>query len=325
MIRAGVVGGAGVTGGELLRLLLAHADVELVFVQSTSNQSNPVHHVHRDLIGLTNLAFSGSMRFDVDVIFLCLAHGDAKRFMQNQNIPEGVTMIDLSQDFRLVGEAEGFVYGLPELQKPSLKRVREMQWHVANPGCFATCIQFGLLPLAHAGLLHDDIHTSAITGSTGAGQTLEPTVHFSWRFANMQVYHPFTHRHLPEIRRSLLQLQPDFSSKHFFIPYRGSFTRGIIASSYIPFEKSNETALRIYREYYASHPFVTVVEQNPDLKLVVNTNRCLTHPQVIDGMLLVISVLDNLIKGAAGQAVQNMNIVFGLEEEAGLKLKSVVY
>lgn len=325
MIRCGIIGGAGFTGGELLRLLLHHPDVEVVFVQSVSQAGERVSAVHRDLADVTDITFVATASFDVDVLFLCLPHGKAKKFIDDVKPPSRILLIDLSRDHRIDPEKQGFVYGLPELNGERIARVQRDGFNIANPGCFATCIQLGLLPLAKEGALHANVHTTAITGSTGAGQSSEPTLHFSWRHANMQVYQPFTHPHLQEIRQSLVTLQPGFASTHFFLPFRGSFTRGIIATTYLPYDGSTSDASNLYRAFYQMHPFVSVVDHNPDLKSVVNTNRCFIFPAVHDGTLLVVSVLDNLLKGAAGQAVQNMNLAFDLEETRGLMLKANVY
>lgn len=322
-IRAGIIGGAGYTGGELLRLLLRHPQVDIRFVHSESNAGKPVASVHGDLIGETTILFSHDVSRDIDVLFLCTGHGKSAAFLQESQFPSSVRIIDLSQDFRL--QPDGWIYGLPELNREGIRQAAEQHTNIANPGCFATCIQLGLLPLAHAGLLTEDIHTSAITGSTGAGQSLSTTSHFSWRSGNTQVYKAFTHQHLAEIGRSLAQLQPSHGGKINFIPYRGGFTRGIIASSYTRCSLPQGEALALYRSYYESHPFVHVVETNPDIKQVVNTNKCLVWLEQHDDTLLAVTVLDNLLKGASGQAVQNMNLVFGLEETAGLRLKPVAF
>lgn len=322
-IRVGIVGGAGYTGGELLRLLLRHPNVELVFVHSESNAGNPVHAVHSDLLGETELRFASTLSHNVDVLFLCMGHGKSEAFLAENALPPHVCVIDLSNDFRWRGKQ--FVYGLPELQRDALRTVRTRQQHIANPGCFATCIQLGLLPLAHAGVLSNDIHTTAITGSTGAGQSLTPTSHFSWRSGNAQVYKPFTHQHLAEIRASIEHLQPQYDNVLHFIPWRGNFTRGIIASSYTQLQLALPDALALYREYYSSHPFVHISNSNPDVKQVVNTNKCVVYIEQHGDMLLVISAIDNLLKGAVGQAVQNMNLAFGIEETAGLQLKAIAF
>ncbi|MDB5274433.1 MAG: argC [Chitinophagaceae bacterium] len=317
-IKVGVIGGAGYTGGELLRLLVNHPDVEVYFVHSNSNAGNPLHKVHSDLLGSTDLLFTDQLKEDADVIFLCLGHGDAAKFLQANPQLLKTKIIDLSHDFRLNKEGNDFVYGLPELQKDKIAKAQ----HIANPGCFATCIQLALLPLAKANLLNDEVHISAITGSTGAGQSLSTTSHFSWRNSNMSVYKAFTHQHLKEIGQSLKSLQPSHGKKINFIPYRGDFTRGIIASVYIKCDLSQEEADKLYRNYYKDAAFTHVASENIDLKQVVNTNNAFVYVEKHEDTLLIISIIDNLLKGASGQAVQNMNIMFCLDEKAGLKLKA---
>jgi N-acetyl-gamma-glutamyl-phosphate reductase len=317
-IKVGVIGGAGYTGGELLRILVNHPDVEIDFVHSNSNAGNPLHKVHSDLLGSTDVLFTDQLKDDADVIFLCLGHGDAAKFLQANPQLLKTKIIDLSHDFRLNAAGNDFVYGLPELQKDKIAKAQ----HIANPGCFATCIQLALLPLAKANLLNDEIHISAITGSTGAGQSLSTTSHFSWRNSNMSVYKAFNHQHLKEIGQSLKSLQPSHGKKINFIPYRGDFTRGIIASVYIKSDLSQEAADKLYRDYYKDAAFTHVAPENIDLKQVVNTNNALVFVEKHEDNLLIISIIDNLLKGASGQAVQNMNIMFGLDEKAGLKLKA---
>ncbi|MDB5258034.1 MAG: N-acetyl-gamma-glutamyl-phosphate reductase, common form [Chitinophagaceae bacterium] len=317
-IKAGVVGGAGYTGGELLRILVNHPEVELYFVHSNSNAGNPLHKVHSDLLGSTDILFTDQLKDDADVIFLCLGHGDAAKFLQANPQLLKTKIIDLSHDFRLNAAGNDFVYGLPELQKDKIAKAQ----HIANPGCFATCIQLALLPLAKANLLNDEIHISAITGSTGAGQSLSTTSHFSWRNSNMSVYKAFNHQHLKEIGQSLKSLQPSHGKKINFIPYRGDFTRGIIASVYIKSDLSQEAADKLYRDYYKDAAFTHVAPENIDLKQVINTNNAMVFVEKHEDTLLIISIIDNLLKGASGQAVQNMNIMFGLDEKAGLKLKA---
>jgi len=318
-IRVGIVGSAGYTGGELLRILVFHPRTEIVFAHSNSNAGNPVSKIHSGLFGITDLKFSSALREDIDVLFLCVGHGQASVFLEENKIAEHIKIIDLSQDFRLNKEGNDFVYGFPELQKDKIKTAK----NIANPGCFATCIQLGLLPLAFKGLLNDDIHISGITGSTGAGQGFSPTSHFSWREGNVSVYKPFTHQHLKEIKQSFKQLQPSFNQTMNFIPYRGNFTRGILISSYLKCGLSQEEARELFKDYYASHPFVHVSDDNPDLKQIVNTNNCIVYVEKFEDKLHIISILDNLTKGASGQAVQNMNLLFGLEETEGLQLKPV--
>ena len=322
-IRVGIFGGAGYAGGELLRILLRHPHAAVSFVHSKSQAGKPLYAAHPDLLGDSAMSFTGEIPFikggpgsNLDVIFLCMGHGESQTFL-NENQFEGVRIIDLSQDFR--DESSDFVYGLPELQR---EKIREAT-RIANPGCFATSIELALLPLAKAGQLQSDVHVSAVTGSTGAGQSLSATTHFSWRSGNISVYKAFTHQHLREITQSLRVLQPGFTTNIRFIPYRGSFTRGILASCYTTCKLSLEEVQHLYTQYYAAHPFTHVSPVEVDIKQVLNTNKCLLHLEKHDDQLLVTSVIDNLTKGAAGQAVQNMNLLFGLDEETGLKLKSV--
>jgi N-acetyl-gamma-glutamyl-phosphate reductase len=321
-IKAGIVGGAGYTGGEMLRLLINHPDVEIAFVHSNSNGGNLISDVHTDLIGDTQLRFTGELSSDIDVLFLCVGHGDARKFLDANPVAEGIKIIDLSQDFRLA-QAAGteWVYGLPELNRERIKDAS----YIANPGCFATCIQLGLLPLAAKGLLKDEVHINATTGSTGAGQSLAATSHFTWRNNNLSVYKAFEHQHLNEIGESLQQLDPQFDAVMNFIPQRGDFTRGILAAMYVETEMTEEEAQLLYEDFYAEHPFTYVSRKNIDLKQVVNTNKGLVHVEKHGSKLLVISIIDNLLKGASGQAVQNMNIMFGLEERQGLRLKATAF
>jgi len=323
-IKVGIVGGAGYTAGELIRILLHHEYAELNSIVSTSNAGNAVSSVHDDLVGDTELRFASELGGDEDVVFLCLGHGNSKTWLENHVPPETTPVIDLSNDFRLAADHEfagrEFVYGLPELNKSRIQQAQS----IANPGCFATAIQLALLPLAQAGKLTDDVHVSAITGSTGAGQSLSETVHFSWRANNVSIYKPFTHQHLGEIGESLAQLQPQLDADIHFIPYRGNFSRGIFASVYTPSDLTQEEARELYRNFYTNAPFTTVSDQEIHLKQVVNTNKCLLHVQKQGKQLLVTSVIDNLVKGASGQAVQNMNLLFGLPETTGLHLKAVL-
>ena len=316
MIKAGIIGGAGYTGGELVWLLLKHPVVELQFVFSNSQAGKALGQVHLDLLGETDLVFTNKVEDDVDVIFLCLPHGTSKSFVQEQNLPDRIRIIDLSNDFRLRGD-HTYVYGLPELQKEA---IRESNF-VANPGCFATSIQLGLLPLAKEKLLKEEVHIHAITGSTGAGVSPSATTHFSWRNNNISTYKEFKHQHMGEIGQSLRQLDPGFDQDINFVPVRGDFARGIFASMYVQSDLSKEQALDLYRQYYQDHPFVVVTDANVSLKEVVNTNKCFIQLQKHGSKLLIGSVIDNLLKGASGQAVQNMNLVFGQEETTGLKLK----
>jgi N-acetyl-gamma-glutamyl-phosphate reductase len=321
-LRVGIIGGAGYTGGELLRLLLWHPNTQIAFVHSTSNAGKPISSVHTDVLGETDLHFTNTLSTDIDVLFLCVGHGEAKKFLAANEIPSHVRVIDLSQDFRYA-TSDAWVYGLPELNRDRIQTARENNLNIANPGCFATCIQLGLLPLANAGLVPQEVHITGVTGSTGAGQSLAQTSHFSWRTGNISVYKAFEHQHLHEIQASLRQAQPALgtASKLYFVPMRGSFTRGILASMYCLFEDSLEAAQTLYSMYYKPHPFVLLSQNSPDVKQVVNTNKCILHLEKHQNMLFIVSVIDNLLKGASGQAVQNMNLLFGLEEMAGLRLK----
>lgn len=322
MVRVGIIGGAGYTAGELLRILINHPDALVVYVQSSSNGGNKITDVHKDLIGDTDLIFSSECNFSgLDVIFLCMGHGKSKEFFENHNIPEQLKVIDLSHDFRLKREGNTFVYGLPELDRDRIKNSK----YIANPGCFATAIQLAVLPLAASGLIKDEIHVNAITGSTGAGQKPTETSHFSWRNSNLSAYKIFDHQHLGEINQSLSQLQPSYKPSLNFIPIRGNHTRGIYATAYTKFEGSLDEAKKLYSDYYSSHPFVFVVDENPDLKLVVNTNKCILYLEKHNDKLIIVSIADNLIKGASGQAVQNMNLMFGLDEKSGLNLKPIAF
>ena len=313
-IKIGIAGGAGYTGGELIRILLNHPNAEIIFVHSKSNAENLLSDVHTDLLGETEIKFSSSLSKDIDVLFLCLGHGESVKFLSINKISDKIKIIDLSHDFRLTSN---FVYGLPELNREKIKSAK----NIANPGCFATAIQLALLPLAEKKLLTDEVHISAVTGSTGAGQSLSATNHFTWRNNNISIYKAFTHQHLSEITQSIKQLQTNFSSDINFIPYRGNFTRGILASAYTYSKLSLEEANELYQNFYKTHPFITVSEKNPDMKQVVNTNKCILYLEKHRDNLFIQSVIDNLTKGASGQAVQNMNLIFGLDETTGLKLK----
>jgi len=318
MIRIGIIGGAGYTAGELIRLLINHPDAEIVFINSSSNAGNKITDVHGGLFGETDMRFTDELPFEnVDLLFLCSAHGDSKKFMESNTIPERIKIIDLSTDYRMKSEDHEFIYGLPELNRRAICKSK----YVANPGCFATCIQLGILPLAKHLMLNSELHVNAITGSTGAGVKPSATTHFSWRTDNISVYKPFTHQHLGEIDQSLRQLQNSFNSPINFIPVRGNFARGIFATIYLESKVGLDEITRIYEEYYDDHSFTFVTEKNPDLKQVVNTNKCLIHLEKHDNKLFIISMIDNLLKGASGQAVHNMNLLFGLEEKVGLHLK----
>ncbi|MDO4755638.1 MAG: N-acetyl-gamma-glutamyl-phosphate reductase [Parabacteroides sp.] len=318
MIKIGIIGGAGYTAGELIRLLLNHPDAEIVFINSSSNAGNRITDVHSGLYGETDLVFTDRLPLDqIDLLFFCTAHGDTKKFMESHVVPENVKIIDLSQDYRIASPNHDFIYGLPELNRRQICKSQ----HVANPGCFATCIQLGILPLAKHLMLNSDLHINAITGSTGAGVKPSATSHFSWRNDNISIYKPFTHQHLAEIGQSLRQLQNSFHSTINFIPVRGNFSRGIFTTTYLDCKIELPEIKRIYEEYYDDHSFTFVTDKNPDLKQVVNTNKCLIYLQKHEDKLLIISMIDNLLKGASGQAVHNMNLLFGLEEKVGLHLK----
>lgn len=322
MIKVGIIGGAGYTAGELLRILLNHPQAEIGFVQSTSNAGNPISDVHIDLLGESSLIFTDKMPFEeVDVIFLCMGHGKSLEFMKKNSLPKFLKVIDLSHDFRLKREGNDFIYGLPELNREEI----ETSERIANPGCFATGIQLALLPLAEAGLLKDEVHIQAITGSTGAGQKPTATSHFSWRNNNVSAYKVFQHQHEGEILQSLTQLQADFDKDFNFVPIRGNHTRGIFVSCYTKFDGTIEEATKLYQEYYEDHPFVYLSKTNPGVKQVVNTNKGIIYLEKHGNKLVVISLTDNLLKGASGQAVQNMNLMFGLDEKTGLSLKPVAF
>ena len=322
MIKVGIIGGAGYTAGELIRLLLNHPEAEIAFINSSSNAGNKITDVHEGLYGETDLVFTDQLPLEeIDVLFFCTAHGDTKKFLESHNVPEELRIIDLSMDYRIASPEHDFIYGLPELNRRATCTAK----HVANPGCFATCIQLGLLPLADAGLLQGDVSVNAITGSTGAGVKPSSTTHFSWRSGNMSIYKAFQHQHVPEIVQSLQQLQPSFEGAIDFIPYRGDFPRGIFATEVITCDAPEEEIADLYRDFYSDAPFTHYVGRAVDLKQVVNTNKCLIHAERHGNKLLVTSVIDNLLKGASGQAVQNMNLMFELEEDAGLRLKPLAF
>lgn len=322
MINVGIIGAAGYTGGELLRILLHHSGVDIQFVHSNSQAGKSVCDLHTDLIGDTDLVFTSTLDFSkTELVFLCVSHGEAKKIVGQ--IPESVKIIDLSQDFRISNKTEkrAFVYGLPELNKEAIKTAK----NIANPGCFATAIQLALLPLAAQNLLQSEINITATTGSTGAGQSLSESVHFSWRDHNLSVYKAFTHQHIAEIKQSITGVQPAFNKSLIMIPQRGAFTRGIFSQLVIDTEKSEAELNSIYTKFYENHPFVFVSSKSIDLKQVINTNKCLLHLQKHENKLVVLSIIDNLLKGASGQAVQNMNLMFGLDEREGLKLKASAF
>ena len=336
MIKVGIIGGAGYTAGELLRILLNHPAVEIVFVNSESNAGNLVTDVHAGLIGETDMRFTDRLPLDaVDVLFFCFGHGKSTQFLAEHPVPDGVKIIDLAQDFRLAAPGNDYVYGLPELHRDAIRSAR----HVANPGCFATCIQLALLPLAKAGLLTADITVNAVTGSTGAGVKPSATTHFSWRSGNMSVYKVFQHQHVAEIRQSLAELQPGFAAAIDFIPWRGDFPRGIFLTAVVPVttdaltgftgrqtgDLDAETVGRLYADFYADAPFTHYSPRAIDMKQVVGTNKALVHTDVFGQKIVVTSTIDNLLKGASGQAVENMNLLFGLDQTTGLRLKSIAF
>lgn len=323
-VKIGIVGAAGYTGGELIRILIHHPNAEIVFAQSTSNGSKPVYKVHTDLIGETDLHFSEDFTDSgIDVLFLCSGHGQSKKFLEEHSINNHIKIIDLSQDFRIEdpNHSRSFTYGLVEADRDAIRKAE----NIANPGCFATCIQLGLLPLGKSGMLNSEIHITAITGSTGAGQKPTSTSHFSWRNNNISVYKAFEHQHLLEIGQSLRRWQPDFNQEVNFIPVRGNFTRGILASMYLDSDLSEKELLDLFQSYYRTSPFVTVSDENIDVKQVVNTNKGLLYVEKHGKKAFILSAIDNLVKGASGQAVQNMNLMFGLDETAGLYLKPVAF
>lgn len=340
-IKVGVLGAAGYTGGELIRILLNHSQAEIVFANSESNAGNLVSDVHEGLVGETDLRFTSEMPFDkVDVLFFCFGHGKSEAFLKEHSIPENVKIIDLAQDFRITpskpprGEASqqsvlplggvsrgSFVYGLPETHRDIIAECK----HLANPGCFATCIQLAMLPALKAGIISGDIHVNGITGSTGAGQKPGATTHFSWRNDNCSVYKTFTHQHLHEINQTVQELCPGYDGRVLFIPQRGCFSRGIFVTAYAKCDKSIEEVQQIYADYYRDAAFTHFVTKSPDMKQVVNTNKAVVYVEKYEDQLLMISCIDNLLKGAVGQAVQNMNIMFGLEETTGLNLKASAF
>ena len=321
MVRVGILGAAGYTGGELIRLLINHPQAEIVFANSESNAGNLICDVHEGLMGETDMRFTAEMPFgEVDVVFFCFGHGKSRAFLQEHTIPSHVRIIDLAQDFRIAGEHD-YVYGLPETHRQEISTCM----HLANPGCFATCIQLGLLPALKAGIISGDIHTNGITGSTGAGQKPGATTHFSWRNDNISIYKTFTHQHLHEINQTIHELQPQYDGQMFFIPQRGCFTRGIFVTSYARCNTPIEEVKAIYEDFYRDAAFTHVVSKSPDMKQVVNTNKALVYVERYADQLLMVSCIDNLLKGAVGQAVENMNLMFGLPEDTGLRLKASAF
>lgn len=322
MLEIGIIGGAGYTAGELIRLLLNHPEANINFVYSTSNAGNKLHKVHKDLIGSTEISFTANINTEVDTLFLCLGHGNSTTFLEKNNFSENTKIIDLSNDFRLFTDknfkGKDFVYGLPELDKTVIKTAK----YIANPGCFATALQLAILPLAANGLLRNDIHINAVTGATGAGNSLSATTHFAYRDNNFSHYKAFNHQHLGEINQTVNQLQTNFNAEINFVPNRGNFSRGIFATTYTKYDGSLEDAVKIYKEYYKDAAFTFVSDEEIHLKQVVNTNKCLIHLAKHGTKLLITSTLDNLLKGASGQAVQNLNLMYDFEETLGLNLKA---
>jgi len=322
MLEIGIIGGAGYTAGELIRLLLNHPEVNINFVYSTSNAGNKLHKVHKDLIGSTEISFTSQINTKVDTLFLCLGHGNSTTFLENNNFSKNTKIIDLSNDFRLFADknfdGKDFVYGLPELDKTLIKTAK----YIANPGCFATALQLAILPLAAKGLLNNDIHINAVTGATGAGTSLSATTHFTYRDNNFSHYKAFNHQHLGEINQTVNQLQANFNAEINFVPNRGNFSRGIFATTYTKYDGSLDDAIKIYKEYYKNAAFTFVSDEEIHLKQVVNTNKCLIHLAKHGTKLLITSTIDNLLKGASGQAIQNLNLMYGFEETLGLNLKA---
>lgn len=322
MIRIGILGAAGYTGGELIRVLMQHPEAEIVFANSESNAGNPVSQVHEGLVGECDLRFTSELPFQkADVVFFCFGHGKSRQFLAEHQIPSDVRIIDLAQDFRIASPDHDFVYGLPETHRSQISRCS----HLANPGCFATCIQLAMLPALKAGIISGDIHVNGITGSTGAGQKPAPTTHFSWRTDNVSAYKTFTHQHLLEVNQTVQELAPGYQGRVLFIPQRGPFARGIFVTAYATCRSPLEQVQKLYADYYRDAAFTHFVGQSPDMKQVVNTNKALVYVERYDDQLLMISCIDNLLKGAVGQAVQNMNLMFGLSESEGLRLKASAF
>jgi N-acetyl-gamma-glutamyl-phosphate reductase len=322
MLDIGIIGGAGFTAGELIRLLLNHPETNINFVYSTSNAGNKIYKVHQDLIGTTEMNFTNEVNPDIDLLFLCLGHGNSTTFLNKNIFSKNTKIIDLSNDFRLLNDknfgGKEFIYGLPELQKETIKGAK----YIANPGCFATALQLAILPLASNSLLHTDVHINAVTGATGAGTALSATTHFTYRDNNFSHYKAFNHQHLGEINQTVQQLQSSFNSEINFVPNRGNFSRGIFSTTYTKYDGSIAAAIKMYKAYYKDAAFTFVSDEEIHLKQVVNTNKCLLHLAKHGNKLLITSVIDNLLKGASGQAVQNMNLMYGFEETLGLHLKA---
>lgn len=322
MIKAGIIGGTGYTAGELIRLLIFHHKVEIDFIYSTSRPGRPVTEAHGDLLGDISMDFSGNINPEVDVLFLCLGHGLSRSFLEEHTFSNGTKIVDLSRDFRLQEQSQfstrSFIYGLPEVNRDDISNAS----NIANPGCYATAIQLALLPLAANDLIHSEVHVHGITGATGAGQTPSDTTHFSWRNSNVSTYKAFSHQHIDEIKQTLNSLQPSMETDICFLPVRGSFARGIFCSAYLDTDLAGDEASELYEEYYKNAPFTHLSQTGIDLKQAVGTNKCLLHLQKKGSKLLITSIIDNLLKGASGQAVQNFNLMFGLDETAGLHLKS---
>lgn len=325
MIQIGIIGGAGYTAGELIRILINHPKANISFVYSTSNAGNKISAVHQDLVGSTELKFTDTINTEVAVVFLCLGHGNSKKVLENHSFSDSTKIIDLGNDFRLEADKDfqgkSFVYGLPELHKEAIQHAK----YIANPGCFATAIQLALLPLSHKKLLKNDVHVNAVTGATGAGTSLSATTHFTWRDNNFSYYKPFIHQHLGEINQTIKQLQKTYGSEIVFMPNRGDFSRGIYATVYTNFDGTLDEAKTIFQEFYKDAKFTFVSDENLHLKQVINTNKCLLHLHKHQNKLLITSCIDNLLKGASGQAVQNMNLMFGLDETTGLNLKATYF
>ena len=325
MIQIGIVGGAGYTAGELIRIVLHHKKVQLNFVYSTSNAGNAIANIHQDLIGETRMKFTDTINDAIDVLFLCLGHGNSKTFLEKHTFSKHTKIIDLSNDFRLTENAvfQGmqFTYGLPEINKKAIKNAN----YIANPGCFATAIQLAILPLADANLINNDMHINAVTGATGAGTSLSKTTHFTWRDNNFSYYKPFTHQHLGEINQSIKQLQKSFHNEVHFLPNRGNFSRGIFATAYTNFEGTLEEARTMYQDFYKEAVFTHLSDKEIHLKQVVNTNKCIIHIHKHKHQILITSIIDNLIKGASGQAIHNMNLMLGFAENEGLQLKGTYF